>query len=699
MISYKQCNLLGHISTGYFWLFVLFLRVFSVSAQLESFSPSVPVVFDVLPRIGTCLFTSTASDPVEIARSFLFEHYCLKDTDYIIKNQYRSSSMGVTHIYIKQLVDQLPVINGDAGIHINDTGCMVAFSNSFNLPERHSCTETNEPTAVAMHVNDNNTPIAKLTPIDKIVSPYQALGALAKLFNSQMPLKAMLLHVLPVDSPSNVTNVAAQFNTTELRDIPFASGPVQVSAAGLHGDSDDDTINHILPVWSYRVATANGHYHVQIAMDGSRVLAISNWQYHASLSNAYCVIPALSQDPRPDLRTLVINPANQVSSPHGWHQQEYDGGFHNFTVTIGNNVYAQENLANRSAAEQTKDLLAAGHRPDGGDNLVFDFAFNATADDPTINQNASVTNVFYLINYLHDLFYQYGFNEVAGNFQESNWEKGGLGNDALLANTQDTGATNNADIIVPPDGERPRMRIHFYNYTQPLKDGGFLNDVVAHEYTHGLTARLTGGPANSDCLAEGEGLGMAEGWSDFVAIWLEATASVSPSGTTSTSPIRHAPGHGLNVGTYANSRGLRLYDYSTDLLYNPLNYALMNETYWQQPHNTGMIWCEMLYEMYWQLVDDTLGVTDQVDSPDLQWGNTLALQLVIDGLKLQPCRPTFLSARDAILLAEQLLTHGLHRCAIWRAFSKRGLGVNALPTTSNSANIACNALPDDCTHT
>ena len=30
-------------------------------------------------------------------------------------------------------------------------------------------------------------------------------------------------------------------------------------------------------------------------------------------------------------------------------------------------------------------------------------------------------------------------------------------------------------------------------------------------------------------------------------------------------------------------------------------------------------------------------------------GNTLAIQLVIDGMKLQPCRPKFVDMRDAIL--------------------------------------------------
>lgn len=58
-------------------------------------------------------------------------------------------------------------------------------------------------------------------------------------------------------------------------------------------------------------------------------------------------------------------------------------------------------------------------------------------------------------------------------------------------------------------------------------------------------------------------------------------------------------------------------------------------------------------------------------------GNQLALQLVVDGLKLQPCYPTFVSARDAILQADVSGFGGAHICDIWRAFAKRGLGFGA----------------------
>lgn len=58
-------------------------------------------------------------------------------------------------------------------------------------------------------------------------------------------------------------------------------------------------------------------------------------------------------------------------------------------------------------------------------------------------------------------------------------------------------------------------------------------------------------------------------------------------------------------------------------------------------------------------------------------GNTLIVQLVINGMKLQPCRPSFLEARDAIIQADQILTGGENHCTLWEGFSERGLGPDA----------------------
>ena len=81
--------------------------------------------------------------------------------------------------------------------------------------------------------------------------------------------------------------------------------------------------------------------------------------------------------------------------------------------------------------------------------------------------------------------------------------------------------------------------------------------------------------------------------------------------------------------------------------------------------------------MLWNLIDATKKYNSDLYSADKEAGNTLALQIVIDGLKLQPCNPDFLTSRDAILLAENIITGGKYQCHIWKAFAKRGLGDKA----------------------
>ncbi len=72
-------------------------------------------------------------------------------------------------------------------------------------------------------------------------------------------------------------------------------------------------------------------------------------------------------------------------------------------------------------------------------------------------------------------------------------------------------------------------------------------------------------------------------------------------------------------------------------------------------------------------------------------GNKLALRLVVDGLKLQPCSPSFVDARDAILLADKVNTNGENQCEIWKAFAKRGLGISA--QANGRENFE---LPEEC---
>jgi len=197
----------------------------------------------------------------------------------------------------------------------------------------------------------------------------------------------------------------------------------------------------------------------------------------------------------------------------------------------------------------------------------------------------------------------------------------------------------------------------------PDRDSDLDNGIIAHEYGHGVSNRLTGGPGNVGCLSHPERAG--EGWSD----WWTLTLFPLPGDTRTTT---------RGIGNYATFRpidgvGIRNFPYSTDLAVNPQTYADIGDT--NIPHGVGEIWAAMLWEMYWNLVD-RYGF-----DPDLYegtGGNNLAIQLVIDGMKMQPCSPTFVQARDAILAADLANNSDANNCEIWHAFAKRGLGFSAI---------------------
>jgi extracellular elastinolytic metalloproteinase len=84
----------------------------------------------------------------------------------------------------------------------------------------------------------------------------------------------------------------------------------------------------------------------------------------------------------------------------------------------------------------------------------------------------------------------------------------------------------------------------------------------------------------------------------------------------------------------------------------------------------------MLFEVFWNLADNH-GLSPNLMNSKQPHGNVVTIQLLMDGLALQSCQPDFIIARDAFLLADEIRYNGQHKCNIWRAFSKRGLGSNA----------------------
>lgn len=528
-------------------------------------------------------------------------------------------------------------------------------------------------------------------------------------------------------------------------------------------------------------------------------------------------IPLRNPNDGPD--TLEISPEEATASPFGWHDTDGAAGAE-YTITRGNNVYAYLDLCDSNS----------GDSPDGGPSLNFDFPFNLP-NAPANFRDAATVQLFYMNNIIHDVTYQYGFDEASGNFQENNYGNGGAGSDSVNAEAQDGGGTNNANFGTPPDGSNPRMQMYIWtdggggaiadifsinngplagvysgvpagfgagiplNLTEDLVlieddnagtstdphdgcdnitngsalngkivvirrgdcefgfkvlaaenngavaviivnneagdppimgagdvgcdvtipafaissadgepiitelqgsnsvngtvngtnvpigiDGDLDTEIVIHEYGHGISNRLTGGRFNTSCLQNQEQMG--EGWSDYLALVM--TIYNGDAGEDSRGMAFYASG---------NPNGIRTYPYSTDFNINPHTYdSIKSEV---APHGVGSVWAAMLWEMTWDLID-VYGF-----DPDLYngtGGNNIALQLVMDGMKLQPCSPGFVDGRDAILEADLIANAGANKCIIWRAFARRGLGLSASQGSSSSKADGTEAfdLPVEC---
>jgi hypothetical protein len=97
------------------------------------------------------------------------------------------------------------------------------------------------------------------------------------------------------------------------------------------------------------------------------------------------------------------------------------------TVTTSNNVRAQDDRdGNNTGGTQATD------------NGIDDFTQPLDlTQDPSTYTAFSVTNLFYWVNRLHDIWYRYGFDEASRNYQQDNLGLGGVGGDPVTADSQD----------------------------------------------------------------------------------------------------------------------------------------------------------------------------------------------------------------------------------------------------------------------
>ncbi len=210
-------------------------------------------------------------------------------------------------------------------------------------------------------------------------------------------------------------------------------------------------------------------------------------------------------------------------------------------------------------------------------------------------------------------------------------------------------------------------------------DSDFDNGVIAHEYGHGISNRLTGGPDNANCLRQTQQEQAGEGWSDFFALVLTQRASHNAeTGRGIATWLIQQPNEGL---------GIRNFRYSRSLTVNPTTYESIKTL--SVPHGVGSVWCAMLYDLYWNFIDK-YGYDPNLYTG--KGGNNRAIQLVMDGMKLQPCSPGFVDARDAILLANKINNNGEDTMLIWSTFARRGLGFSAKQGSTSSRSDGTQAF-------
>ena len=196
-----------------------------------------------------------------------------------------------------------------------------------------------------------------------------------------------------------------------------------------------------------------------------------NWLYEDAAVNTasaqYNVYKLPVESPNHGDRSFVnqsnINP---TASPNGWHNTA-EGSIK--TRTEGNNVRAVRDHKsinyNSYESNPTNSTVDERDYVDGGANLDFNFPIDFTKH-PFKNWEAATTNLFYMNNIMHDIFYNYGFTEANGNFQRDNFNKGGTGKDNVIALAQtrlNEGYLNNATFATLPDGYSPRMSMFLWN--------------------------------------------------------------------------------------------------------------------------------------------------------------------------------------------------------------------------------------------
>ena len=737
-------------------------------------------------------------------------------SEHFVQDHYVTQDNGVTHVYVMQHHKGIELHNGIINVNVLPSGEVLYAGNRFmhNLAAAVNTTEPklNAEEAIVAACKDLNIPVQSPFVVKEKRSEKEFIFEKGTIILSDINVKlrfqplsknqVRLAWDLNIDNPEDNTHWSLRIDalTGKVLDKTSWTKHCAFHPASYHRTEDClDTPLSMISDLGFQISDLNTKS--EIRNPKSDIEAVGEGSYR--------VFALPTESPSFGQRTLVTSPADSKASPYGWHDINGVAGA-DYRITRGNNVHAYLDV-NGDGTSDTGE-------PNGGATYTFDYPFFPDGE-PDTNKLSAQTQLFYVTNMMHDIFFNYGFDEAAGNFQLKNYT-GALGaNDYIRAEAQKgakaaSPSINNASFTPTTDGSIGRLQMYIWSRPEDLLsvtapanvlgtlkttnatfggvvttasisgsvaivndgttastlgckpllntnltgkialidrgecafsekaysaqqkgaiacifcnvdedlsfrmgastnsnlvtiplvlikksdcdkirnltenglrvsigrpanptgpnylDGDFDNGIIAHEYGHGISSRLTGGRLNPDCLSVGEQTS-GEGWSDFLA--LAVTAKPGDKANTSrgiATFVERQPNNGL---------GIRHYPYTTDIKINPLTYDQM--IYDSEVHTVGETWTATLWDLYWAMVDKYGWDTNILN---LNSGNGKAIKLVIDGMKIQPCNPGFIDSRDAILAADKANNNGDNQCIIWEVFARRGMGFNAEQGESSS---------------
>ena len=543
-----------------------------------------------------------------------------------VRDEVHSSATGATHLVFVQTHKGLPVYNGLLQVNLNRDGHVMSVYNGF-------------------------------------VPDVARFGSRAPVLGASAAVEAAAKHLgIPTDGrPEVLARQGGAENVTVLRS-PVSNAEITASLGWVPFNKED-----IRLAWNFTVDTPDGILY-DLNIDALNSETITRFSFTADGSFRVYAEPDESPTHGTQSRTLVVDPEDATASPNGW----FTGG-----TMSGNNVTACPDANGNNGCDSNPQCSGT----------TCDFALNLS-QAPSNYIPAATANLFYWNNHIHDVQYQYGFDEAAGNFQEDNFGRGGSGSDSVNADAQDGSGNCNANFSTPTDGGNPRMQMFTCDRATPDRDGDFDNGVIVHEYGHGISIRQVGGPGTSSCLNNSQQAG--EGWSDLFG--LIYTAETGDAGTD-------ARGIGSYLFNETPEGGtIRDLPYSTDSAVNNWTYESINGA--GIPHGVGSRWAQVGWELYWALVakHGFAGGDQLLDPVGGGWtGSHRALLYINEGLKNTACSPTFLDNRDGIIQAVNDNFGGADLCDVWQVFADYGMGANAVSGGSGSTSPTNGFdLPPEC---